>query len=136
MMGIMKNEYLVERLVLKAAAIATLVLGVSLLFFSAAIIKLFDKEWGQERHFAVYLGTALIGFAISNWLYSQSRNLSAVRPAIIGNLVSLVTASVIDILFLIRQSTSLVIWLILLLHITFVCAFTYCLLNIRRLSKI
>jgi Na+-driven multidrug efflux pump len=132
----MKYEYTVERRVLKVASITTLVLGLALLFFSAEIVKLFNKEWSQERHFAVYLGTALLGFAVSNWLYSLSRDLSAVRPAIIGNLVSLVTASVIDVSFLMMQPASPVIWLILLLHMAFVCAFTYCLFNIRRLSKV
>ena len=130
-----KNDYTIERLVLKIAAIATFLLGLSLLFFSAQIIKLFATDWGQERHFAVYLGTALIGFSVSNWLYSQSHNLAAVRPAIMGNLVSLISAFIIDAILLARQPHSLIIWLILLLHLSFAGAFTYCILNIRRLSK-
>jgi|SRR5581483_1775731 len=132
----MNKKYSVVRYVLKAAAIATLVLGLALLFFSGEIIKLFAKEWSQEKHFAVYLGTALIGVSVTNWLYSQSRSLEAVRPAITGNLVSLAAATVIDIIFLFNKPRSLVIWLILLLHITFASAFAYCLINTRRLSKL
>jgi len=131
----MNDKYYVERLVLKVAAVTTLVLGLTLLGFSGAIIKLFDNEWAQEKHFAVYLGAALIGFSVANWLYSLSRDLAAVRPAIIGNLVSLVVASVIDIVFLIGQSSSAVVWLILLLHLAFASAFSYCLFNISRLPK-
>lgn len=132
----MKNDYKIERYVLRAAAAATLVLGISLLFFASQIVSLLDNGGVLERHFAVYLGTALIGFSVTNWYYSQSRALEAVRPAIIGNQVSLVAASVVDILFLAKQPGKLIVWLILLLHITFVFAFSYCLMNIRRLAKV
>jgi len=132
MMGGVKDDYSFERGVLRAAAVATFLLGLALLFFTSHIIQLFDKSWGDEKHFAIYLGTALIGFAVTNWLYSHSHNLEAIQPAIVGNLVSLVTASVIDVVAIFTLSANRIIWLILILHLVFAAAFGYCLVAIRR----
>lgn len=129
----MKN-YITVRNVLRASAVATLIFGLALLVFSSRLVSLIDNGGVDENHFAVYLGTSLIGFSVSNWIYSNFKELSAIRPAIIGNQASLISASIIDVVFLIKQPTNIAIWLILLMHIAFVSAFAYCLFNTESID--
>lgn len=128
----MTNDYAIERAVLKVAAITTLIIGFALLTFSSQLVQLFDGGTQPSRHFAIYLGTALVGFAVTNWLYSRSHDLAAILPAIYGNLTSLAVATVIDIVSLIISPVNKIVWPILFLHLIFTSAFTYCLWNIRR----
>ncbi|MBW3568992.1 hypothetical protein KY385_02585 [Candidatus Parcubacteria bacterium] len=118
--------------ILRAAAIVTLILGVLLIGASDMLLKWFGNEEAGNQHFAIYLGTALVGFSVMNWIYSNFNDLSVLKPAIYGNLVSLSAALVIDIVSLARGSVNSSIWLILLLHLVFLAAFAYCLKIIHR----
>lgn len=90
------------------------------------ILKVFG-DGGSNQHFAIYLGTALVGFATINWLYSNASNQQILKPAIYGNLASLLPAVVIDGVAVAKNNVSSSIWLILILHIVFGVAFLYCL---------
>jgi len=125
-------EYNFERYVLKTAAIATLLIGLGLIFFTTDLIRWFDSSKFQDRHFAIYLGTALCGFAVMNWLYSYSHNLGAIKPALIGNLASLLIASIIDVTLLAAHETGPAILIVLAIHLAFSLVFAYCLMSVNR----
>ena len=85
-----------------------------------------------NEHFAIYLGTALIGFSLTNWLYSRSHDLTQMLPAVYGNLLSLLIAGVIDVIALLNGSQNMALWLVLLLHLVFAGAFIYCVVVVHR----
>jgi hypothetical protein len=111
---------------MRAAAVVTLGLGVTMIAFPSELLHWFGNGSGNQ-HFAIYLGTSLIGFSVINWLFSRADDPQTLKPVIYGNLASLVIASVIDTVTLARGSVSQSIWLILILHLVFVAAFVYCL---------
>ncbi|MDL2363170.1 MAG: hypothetical protein QFB86_02175 [Patescibacteria group bacterium] len=119
------------RFVLRSAAAVTLLLGVTMIAFPAEILGWFGNG-GRNQHFAIYLGTALVGFSVINWLYSNLDDLRLIRPAIYGNLASLLPATIIDGVSLARGSISSSIWLIFIIHLIFVVAFFYCLRRIKH----
>jgi hypothetical protein len=128
----MENNIPLVRHVLRASALATLLIGLSLLVYAAPIVSWISNNTQSNEHFAVYLGTALVGFAVTNWLYSNSKSLEYVIPAIYGNLASLMTAIVIDITAIIAAKLNWFVWAILALHFIFLLAFTYCLSVMRK----
>jgi hypothetical protein len=130
----MKNNVRLVRHVLRASALATLLIGLSLLLYAAPIVSWLSGNTQANEHFAVYLGTALVGFAVTNWLYSNSKSLEYVMPAIYGNLTSLLAAIVIDVGAIIAAELNWFVWAILALHFIFLLAFTYCLVIMRKLS--
>lgn len=129
----MKNIQTI-RFILKSAAAATLLIGVSLLVFSGAILEVLGMS-NDSEHFAVYLGSALIGFAAANWLFSQSKDLALILPLIYGNLISLIIAAVVDALLLLEGKVSSMVWLILLLHAGFALAFGWCAKELRQIRN-
>ena len=128
---IIPTSDMLVRYVLRSAAVATLLIGFVMIFSPAALLNWFGSGGHDNRHFALYLGTALIGFSLTNWLYSRVPDLNMIKPAIYGNLASILTATIIDVKSLIAGSLNQSVWLILLLHILFVAAFLYCLNAIR-----
>ncbi len=96
------------------------------------IIKWFDGDRVGSTHFMRLLGAALIGFGVTNWIYSKSKSLEAVLPAIYGNLVSLSLATFVDIIDLTVNMLNRASWLILGLHVVFASAFTYCIILIKK----
>jgi hypothetical protein len=119
-------------LVLRAAAIATLLIGLAILFFPQLIVYVFDGYSGSNYHFMRFIGTALLGFALMNWLYAGFHDKKAVMPALLGNLVSLGIAVVVDIIGLVQGSVPMVAAIILLLHVIFMVAFGYAVWLIRQ----
>lgn len=122
---------LLVRYVLRAAAVATLLLGITMIAAPGQLLNWFGNGSADNQHFPIYLGTALIGFSLTNWLYSRFNDLSVLKPAIYGNLLSLLTALVIDIVSLTRGSLSQALWLVLFVHLLFAAAFLYCLVVIH-----
>ncbi len=122
--------------VLKASALTTLAIGLALILFPHAVLEWFDSSSSNNDHFAVYLGTALIGFSVTNWLYSRSQNLQFILPAIYGNITSLAIGSVIDLVGLWSDKLNEALWSILLLHIGFLAAFIYCAAAIRSQKEV
>lgn len=100
-------------------------IGLSLLVVSKEIVALFNGNDSTNEHFAVYLGTALIGFAIANWMYSRMSDLKSIQPSIYGNLASLVPAAIIDVVTIFEGKGQTIIWLVLALHVVFGAAFAY-----------
>jgi peptidoglycan/LPS O-acetylase OafA/YrhL len=131
----MPGNILLVRYVLRSAAIATLLLGIIMITAPGQLLLWFGNGSADNQHFPIYLGTALIGFSITNWLYSRFNDLSVIKPAIIGNLASLLIALIIDITSLVKDNLNQVLWLILLLHLIFAAAFLYCLIIIHGGSK-
>lgn len=112
--------------VLQIAAITTFFLGLAIVIFPHLIILWFEGYSAQNYHFVRFVGTALIGFAVTNWLYSKLTDLRYVLPAIYGNLTSIGLAILVDVIGLATHSLSKAAWLILVLHIIFAVAFSYC----------
>ena len=110
----------------------TLVLGIGLISIPQDLVDWFIPNGAANEHFAIYLGTALIGFSLTNWLYSRGHDLTHMLPAVYGNLLSLVIASVIDIFALLNGSQNMALWLVLILHLFFASAFAYCIVVVHR----
>jgi hypothetical protein len=120
--------------ILRLAAVATFAIGLVTLFFPAELIKIFDGYDSSNFHFVRFIGTALIGFSVTNWLYSSFRTKEAVLPAIYGNLTSLLLAVLIDTIGLIAGVLASAAWLILIVHTLFAAAFIYCALLIQKMD--
>ena len=129
-----ENLKLVRR-VLFISALATLFIGLALIAFAQDIVDLVSLGVNGEDHFAIYLGSALLGFAVTNFLYSRSQDIHMVVDALYGNLVSLLTATVIDVVALFSQPTSIAIWLILVLHLAFAIAFMACIRHVKAIDN-
>lgn len=129
------DKYQIVRLILRSAAIATFVLGTITLLAPGFVVKAADGYSGENYHLVRFIGTALIGFGVTNWLYSNFANLTATLPAIYGNLMSLSLAILVDVVGLITGSLSNTTWLILGLHIIFLVAFMKCVLLIKLPSQ-
>ena len=117
--------------ILRLAAIATLIIGLITLAAPEQIIRIFDGYDPGNYHFVRFVGTALIGFSVTNWLYSTFHDTRAVLPAIYGNLASLALAIGVDVVGLIEGSLSRAAWFVLLLHLAFTVAFVHCVRLIR-----
>jgi hypothetical protein len=119
--------------VLRLAAGATLVIGLITLLAPEEIIRIFDGYDPGNYHFVRFIGTALIGFAVTNWLYSYFNEMKVVLPAIYGNVASLTLAIIVDVVGLLAGVLASAAWLILLLHSVFLVAFVY---SIRIIHKV
>lgn len=120
------------RLVLRMAAVATLLLGVGTILAPPHIIEWFVGHGVRDVHFVRFIGTALTGFAVANWLYSYAKPVKVALPAIYGNLTSLCLAIIIDIIGVINGSLGNASWSVLLIHICFALGFGYCVWLIKR----
>src|SRR5690349_12340001 len=121
----MSTTYTVS-VVLRTAAVATLLIGLITLIAPEEIIRIFDGYDPGNYHFIRFIGTALIGFSVTNWLYSSFEDMRVVLPAIYGNITSLVLAVAVDAIGLTAGVLTMASWWILLLHTVFLAAFTYC----------
>lgn len=128
----MKQSDSTIRFVLRAAALTTFVLGVGIVLRPDLIVSWFDGYSGNNYHFVRFIGTALIGFSVMNWLYSRFKTISAVLPAIYGNLTSLLLATAVDVVGALNGMLSRPAWLILIVHFIFTAAFIYCVVHIKR----
>lgn len=119
-------------LVLRLAAIATCAIGLVVLLFPQMITQVFDGYNGSNYHFIRFIGTALLGFAVMNWLYAGFHDKKAVMPALLGNLTSLFIAVVIDTIGLIYGTVPMAAVVILAVHFVFMAAFGYAIWLIRK----
>jgi Na+-driven multidrug efflux pump len=131
----MINAYRITRLILRLAALTTFVIGGITLVAPDEIVRIFDGSGTESNHMVRFIGTALIGFAVMNWLYSSYSRLDSVLPAIYGNLTSLWLAITVDIIGLFTGSLSKPGWFILFLHVIFAAAFSYCVILIKRIPE-
>ncbi len=114
------------KLILRLAAVATGALGLTILLVPQLVIHWFDGySLHNNYHFVRFVGAALVGFGVMNWVASKSRYLPDVLPIMYGNLTSLTLAIIIDVIGLATHMLSSPTWLILGLHIVFAAAFTY-----------
>lgn len=125
------NYHRIVRFILRSAAIATFTLGTITLLAPDFVVRVADGYSGDNYHLVRFIGTALIGFGVMNWLYSNFNDLVATLPAIYGNLMSLCLAIIVDVAGLVRGTLSSTAWLILGLHIVFLVAFIKCVLLIK-----
>lgn len=128
----MDRSHIVVRVVLQLAAFTTLIIGLITLLAPNQIVGWFDGFDAPNYHMVRFIGTALTGFAVTNWLYSRSTDFTHVLPAIYGNIASLVLAIVVDAFGLAFGTLAKATWLILTLHAAFASAFIYCVVVIRR----
>jgi len=125
----------IVRAILRLAAIATLILGAITLLAPNFVVSISDGYSNGNFHLVRFIGTALIGFGVMNWLYSTFEDLSSTLPAIYGNIVSLGLAIGVDIFGLISNHLSPSAWLISAIHITFFIAFIKCAVLIGHTPK-
>lgn len=119
-------------MVLQAAAVTTFGLGLATILVPDLIVRWFDGDNSESHHFVRFIGTALIGFSVTNWIYSNLKDLRAVLPAVYGNLTSVSLAIFIDLIGLALGMLGRAAWLILALHAVFAVAFTYCIVLIKK----
>ena len=117
--------------VLQFAAAVTFAIGLVTLLFPGMVIEIFDGYQADNFHFVRFIGTALIGFSVMNWLYSKFEDVTLVLPVLYGNMTSLVLAVAVDLIGLIIGQLMPIAWLILVLHLVFVVAFGYCIRVIK-----
>jgi hypothetical protein len=132
--GVNKSHATVKY-VLQLAAITTLAIGLVTLFAPTQIVSWFDGYDAPNNHMVRFIGTALIGFAVSNWLYSRADDYTQVLPAIYGNIASLVLAIAVDLVGIFQGTLTKAAWLILMLHVIFAAAFLYCVFVIRQSER-
>lgn len=128
----MKQTKETVRVVLQLAALATFLLGAGTILASPHIIEWFVGHGVKDYHFVRFIGTALIGFSVANWLYSQADSIKTALPAIYGNLTSLYLAIIIDAVGVANGTLGRAAWAVLGLHIVFAAAFTYCVVLIKQ----
>lgn len=117
---------------LRIAAVVTLVLGAGLMVLPGPIVAYFNNDqYPNTVHFVRFLGTALTGFGVLNWMGSAIEDAEAALPGMYGNLTSLVLASLIDVIGLTYRILNPRGWLILALHLVFVVGFSYFAWGIR-----
>lgn len=119
-------------IVLRLSALATLLLGVGTIIAPPHIIEWFVGRGVEDVHFVRFIGTALTGFAVTNWLYSRVTPIKLALPAVYGNLTSLCLAIIIDAVGLINGTLGRSVWAVLILHIVFALAFMQCVVLIKR----
>ena len=129
----MKNPQTLIKITLQLAALTTFFLGLFIIIKPDLLIMWFDGYSAGDYHIVRFIGTALIGFSVMNWIYSQSKDLKAVLPAIYGNLTSISLAVIVDLIGLATGSLSMAAWLILAVHAVFAGAFIYCVWLIKKL---
>lgn len=109
---------------LRFAGLVTAILGLSLMLFPTPIVTYFDGGLMPNTvHFVRFLGTALLGYGVLNWLMSSVAGFAAWRATLYANLTSLILASLIDIIAISEGELNRRGWLILLLHIGFTIGF-------------
>ena len=127
---------IIVRHVLRSAALITLLLGIATLLAPQLIVDWFDGQRTlDDYHFVRFIGTALIGFSVMNWLYSRLADITATLPAIYGNLVSLTLAIVVDTVGIVFHTLPAAAWLILFVHLAFEAAFIYCVIGLKRATR-
>jgi len=130
----MDTAHRLTRLILRLAAIATFVLGIITLLAPDFVVAVANGYSNGNYHLVRFIGTALIGFGITNWFYSKFDDLKATLPAIYGNLASLLLAIAVDVLGLVTNMLNASAWLILGMHVVFFILFIKCVLLIRYSS--
>jgi Na+-driven multidrug efflux pump len=128
----MDTTHRIVRLILRFAAVATFILGGITLFFPDLVVEISDGYSTGNYHLVRFIGTALIGFGITNWFYSTFEDLKVTLPAIYGNITSLSLAILVDAYGLVAGRLRPTAWIILCLHIFFCIAFIKCVLLIRH----
>lgn len=124
------------RNVLKAAAVATFAIGFTVLIDPVLVMAWFGDGGTANAHFVQYVGTALIGYSVINWLYSNAEDIRHALPGMYGNLASLGVATALDVVSIARQISRPSLWVILLIHVVFATLFIKCILLMRgRLIK-
>lgn len=121
--------------VLKLAALFTFFIGIVTLIAPGEIVRIFDGYDAPNNHFVRFIGTALIGFAVADWMYSQMVDVQNALPAIFGNLTSLVLAMGIDLVGIFTGKLTNYAWLLFVMHTAFALAFLYCVMQLRRMHN-
>jgi fluoride ion exporter CrcB/FEX len=120
---------------LKLAAVATAILGLIVLVWPNQIVAEVEVHKTTSTHFVRFIGAALIGFSVLNWLYSSFADWKIQAPAIYGNLASLTIASLLDIVALVQNRVESLGWGLLILHLAFGLAFLKCVFIIQHFKR-
>ncbi len=122
----------VIRYTLQLAAFITLIIGLLLLLAPEVTVEPFSNGNVTDHHFIRFIGTALVGFAFTNWLYSRTPNPVVALPAIYGNIISLVLAILVDVVGLAAGILHASALFILALHVGFAALFSYCVILLHK----
>jgi hypothetical protein len=97
-----------------------------MLFAPNLLVDWFTHGQETSSYFVRFIGAALIGYSVTNWIYSQSEQIVNMLPATYGNLTSLSLATLVDLAGLWFGPLNSLAWLIFGLHVTFTIAFMRC----------
>lgn len=110
---------------LRAVALITLALGLTLLFFPKFLGLLFFNEINNASLFFISItGSTLVGYSVLNFFASFHKNNNIKELAVWGNLATLLVATVLTLIYYTRFDSFG--WLILLQHTVFASGFTTC----------
>ena len=123
------------RVVLIASGIIGLIFGLYFLFAADAAIANFQLGASDvpSRLFARAEGAAIISYAIANILASGDRGSTALRGLVVGNLLVHIFGILIDFTETFPKTGGW--WVGLVVHVIFIIAFGYYLLNWQKVGK-
>jgi hypothetical protein len=123
------------RIVLIASGIVGLIFGLFFLFAADAAISSFQLGASDvaSRLFARAEGAALISLAVANLLASADRGSTALRGLVVGNLLIHILGIIIDFTETYPRTGGW--WVGLVVHVIFIIAFGYYLLNWQKVAK-
>lgn len=133
----MKKRRLVHatavKLFLRAAAGATLLIGLTLLTMPGFIEDFFVAAPNHGGDiFIRFLGSALLGYTYLNWYTANLGKLKDMRATFIGNLSTLSVAFFVSLIAVLNGTLNARGWLIVLLHFVFGAGFAVCTFKVRH----
>lgn len=124
------------KLFLRITALVTLAIGITLIVFPMTVETLFVTNSSPSSDvFIQFLGSSLIGYAYLNWYTAKLSHLEIMVATLIGNLSTLVIATLLSLIALQSGALNQNGFLILLLHVTFALGFGYFALIAKKGSK-
>jgi hypothetical protein len=124
-----------RRVILLAAGVVGILFGLFFLFGAEAAIQSYNlgDSTLPARLFARATGAALISLGIIDILASSDRDSPALRAIVIGNLLIHLLSIGVD--FSESYPRSAGVWIGLIVHVVFILAFGYLLLNWNKMTK-
>jgi hypothetical protein len=123
------------RIVLGAAGVVALLLGLFFLFAPGTAIESFQLGASDvaSRLFARVFGGALVSFAVMNFVASPDPGSTGLYALVIGNLLMHLFGIGVDFTETFPKTGGW--WGGLVVHVVFIAAFGYCLLNWDKVTK-
>ena len=123
------------RIILIAGGIVALLFGLFFVLGSETIIQGYSLGPSNvaERLFARAIGASLLTLGVIDLLASMDLGSPALRAVVIGNVVTHILDLIVD--FSEGAAANPGVWLSAVVHVVFIVAFGYCLINWGKMTK-